>query len=196
MLLTKVVRMRAVYFAILTLPMAMSPVAVALIWKMLLQPNLGIVNTTLASFGISAVDWLNNPDLALSTLVFVEIWQRTSFVVLLLSAGLASLPRDPYKLGMMAPVRSPSSGTSPRCCARSRRCHVIQLINEFRTKSGLCHDQGRAGHLDDFCPSSPERAFQGLAINESNAAAFMLLLVVLAITVVFFWILERGRRTG
>ena len=84
LLLTKVVRMRAIYFAILTLPMAMSPVAVALIWKMLLQPNLGIINTTLAGLGIAPVDWLGTSDLALSTLVFVEIWQQTSFVVLLL----------------------------------------------------------------------------------------------------------------
>ncbi len=51
LLLNRVVRAKAIYFAILTIPMAMSPVSVALIWHMLLQPNLGIVNELLQAAG-------------------------------------------------------------------------------------------------------------------------------------------------
>ncbi|WP_163851238.1 carbohydrate ABC transporter permease [Pseudooceanicola aestuarii] len=198
LLLTKVVRMRAVYFAILTLPMAMSPVAVALIWKMLLQPNLGIVNTTLGQLGIAPVDWLGSPDLALSTLVFVEIWQQTSFVVLLLSAGLASLPREPFEAAEVdgaGPVAQFWYITLPMLRPVAAIAIVIQLINEFRTYD-LVYVMTKGGpgistELLSFY--AYKRAFQGLAINEGNAAAFLLLMVVLAITVVFFWILERRR---
>src|ERR1041385_5020826 len=49
--LNRVVRLKAVYFAILTVPMAMSPVSVGLIWHMLLQPNLGIVNRLFEAAG-------------------------------------------------------------------------------------------------------------------------------------------------
>ncbi|MBU2961433.1 sugar ABC transporter permease [Citreicella sp. C3M06] len=198
LLLTKVVHMRALYFAILTLPMAMSPVAVALIWKMLLQPNLGIVNTTLVGLGLPAIDWLGDPDLALSTLVFVEIWQQTSFVVLLLSAGLASLPRDPYEAAEVdgaGPIAQFWYITLPMLRPVAAIAIVIQLINEFRTYD-LVYVMTKGGpgistELLSFF--AYKRAFQGLAINEGNAAAFLLLLVVLAITVVFFWILERRR---
>ena len=44
LMLNRTVKTKPIYFAILTIPMAMSPVSVALIWRMLLQPNLGIVN--------------------------------------------------------------------------------------------------------------------------------------------------------
>ena len=72
---------------------------------------------------------------------------------------------------------------------------VIQLINEFRTYD-LVYVMTKGGpgistELLSFF--AYKRAFQGLAINEGNAAAFLLLLVVLSITVVFFWILERRR---
>ncbi|APX25944.1 MAG: sugar ABC transporter permease [Rhodobacteraceae bacterium] len=198
LLLTKVVRMRAIYFAILTLPMAMSPVAVALIWKMLLQPNLGIINTTLAGLGIAPVDWLGTSDLALSTLVFVEIWQQTSFVVLLLSAGLASMPRDPFEAAEVdgaGPLAQFWYITLPMLRPVASIAIVIQLINEFRTYD-LVYVMTKGGpgistELLSFF--AYKRAFQGLAINEGNAAAFLLLLVVLSITVVFFWLLERRR---
>src|SRR3954467_5547779 len=55
--LNRVVRVKAIYFAILTVPMAMSPVSVGLIWHMLLQPNLGIVNRLLDLSGIGGGEW-------------------------------------------------------------------------------------------------------------------------------------------
>src|SRR5215469_4292545 len=58
----RVVRFKAIYFAILTLPMAMSPVSVALVWHMLLQPNLGIVNELLEAMGGTGVDWLGDSE--------------------------------------------------------------------------------------------------------------------------------------
>src|SRR3569623_238733 len=59
--LIRVGRLKAVYFAILTVPMAMSPVSVGLVWHMLLQPNLGIVNRLLDLSGIGGVDCLGTP---------------------------------------------------------------------------------------------------------------------------------------
>jgi multiple sugar transport system permease protein len=64
LMLNKVARLKAVYFAILTIPMAMSPVSVALVWHMLLQPNLGIVNELLESLGFVGIDWLGDSDMA------------------------------------------------------------------------------------------------------------------------------------
>ncbi len=122
LMLHRTVRMKPVYFAILTIPMAMSPVSVALIWRMLLQPNLGIVNHVLEVVGLPRVDWLGSADIALWTMAGIDIWQQTSFVVLILAAGLAALPRDPYEA---ADVDGASQlqqfwFITCRCCARSR----------------------------------------------------------------------------
>ncbi|WP_319773747.1 sugar ABC transporter permease [Breoghania sp.] len=196
LMLQRTLKMKPVYFAILTLPMAMSPVAVALIWRMLLQPNLGIVNQMLTGMGLPAVDWLGSSSIALSTMVGIDIWQQTSFVVLLLSAGLASLPKDPYEAAEVdgaSPFQQFWYITLPLLRPISAIAIIIQLINEFRTYDLIyVLTKGGPGVSTELLSFfAYKRAFQGLSLNEGNAAAFVLLLIVLAITVVFFLMLER-----
>lgn len=199
LMLRQVVRLRGFYFAALTLPMAMSPIAVALIWRMLLQPNLGIVNQSLAGLGLPMVDWLGDPDLALKTMIFIDIWQQTSFVVLLLSAGLAALPRDPYEAAEVdgaGPLQQFWYITLPLLRPVAMIAVVIQLINEFRTYDLIyVLTKGGPGVSTELLSFfAYKRAFQGLAVNEGSAAAFILLLIVLSITVVFFHLLEQRQR--
>lgn len=198
LMLRQIIVMRGLYFAILTLPMAMSPVAVALIWRMLLQPNLGIINQSLAAMGLPMVDWLGNSDLALPTLIAIDIWQQTSFVVLLLSAGLASLPKEPYEAAEVdgaRPIQQFWYITLPLLRPVSAIAIVIQLINEFRTYDLIyVLTKGGPGVSTELLSFfAYKRAFQGLQVNEGTAAAFILLLIILMITVVFFWLLERQK---
>ena len=198
LMLNRTVKMKPVYFALLTIPMAMSPVSVALIWRMLLQPNLGIVNHVIESLGGAPVDWLGNANLALWTMAGIDIWQQVSFVVLILAAGLASLPKDPYEA---AEVDGASSWqqfwniTLPMLRPVAMITVVIQLINEFRTYD-LPYVLTRGGpgtSTEVLSFFAYRRAFLGLSLNEGAAASFMLLLIVLAMTVVFFALLERNR---
>lgn len=198
LMLRQVVSLRGVYFAVLTLPMAMAPVAVALIWRMLLQPNLGIVNQTLSGLGLPIVDWLGDPHLALKTMIFIDIWQQTSFVILLLSAGLTSLPREPYEAAEVdgaGPVQQFWYITLPLLRPVAMIAVVIQLINEFRTYDLVyILTRGGPGNSTELLSYfAYQRAFKGLALNEGSAAAFILLLIVLLITVVFFFLLERRK---
>ncbi|SED74579.1 MULTISPECIES: carbohydrate ABC transporter permease [Rhodobacterales] len=198
LMLRQVFAMRGFYFAILTLPMAMSPVAVALIWRMLLQPNLGIINQSLAAMGLPMIDWLGDSSLALSTLISIDIWQQTSFVVLLLSAGLASLPREPYEAAEVdgaGPFQQFWYITLPLLRPVSAIAIVIQLINEFRTYDLIyVLTKGGPGVSTELLSFfAYKRAFQGLQVNEGSAAAFLLLLIILVITVFFFWLLERRK---
>lgn len=198
LMLRQIFTARGLYFAILTVPMAMSPVAVALIWRMLLQPNLGIVNQTLAAMGLPMVDWLGDSSIALSTLISIDIWQQTSFVVLLLSAGLASLPKEPYEAAEVdgaGPLQQFWYITLPLLRPVSVIALVIQLINEFRTYDLIyVLTKGGPGVSTELLSFfAYKRAFQGLQVNEGSAAAFILLLIILTITVVFFWLIERRK---
>lgn len=191
LMLNSVTRFKAIYFAILTIPMAMSPVAVGLIWHMLLQPNLGIVNEVLKAVGLLGVDWLGNSRLGFWTVVFIDVWQQVSFVILILAAGLASLPKDPYEAAevdgattfqqfwhITLPMLRPVAGIAI----------IIQLINEFRTydlvyvltKGG----PGISTELLSFF--AYKRAFLGLSINEGAATSFVLLGIVLLLSALFF----------
>ncbi|HID15764.1 MAG TPA: sugar ABC transporter permease, partial [Candidatus Atribacteria bacterium] len=95
LMLNRDIRFKGVYYTILTIPMLLSPVAVGLIWKMLLHPDLGVMNYFLSLFGLKHVNWLGSPIGAFWSVLFVDIWQQISFMILLLLAGLVSLPKEP-----------------------------------------------------------------------------------------------------
>jgi len=198
LMLNRTVKMKPVYFALLTIPMAMSPVSVALIWRMLLQPNLGIVNHVIESLGGAPVDWLGNANLALWTMAGIDIWQQVSFVILILAAGLASLPKDPYEAAEVDGANAWQQFwniTLPMLRPVAMITVVIQLINEFRTYD-LPYVLTRGGpgtSTEVLSFFAYRRAFLGLSLNEGAAASFMLLLIVLAMTVVFFALLERNK---
>lgn len=196
LMLHRTVKMKPVYFAILTIPMAMSPVSVALIWRMLLQPNLGIVNHLMETVGLPRIDWLGNADLALWTMAGIDIWQQTSFVVLILAAGLAALPREPYEAAEVDGATSLQQFwfiTLPMLRPVAAIAVIIQLINEFRTYDlpYVLTKGGPGTSTEVLSFFAYRRAFLGLSLNEGAAAAFVLLVIVLGMTVAFFALLER-----
>ena len=198
MMLNRTVTMKPVYFAILTIPMAMSPVSVALIWRMLLQPNLGIANQLMEALGLPRLDWLGSADLALWTMAGIDIWQQTSFVVLILAAGLAALPRDPYEAAEVDGANQFQQFwyiTLPMLRPVAAIAVIIQLINEFRTYDLVyVLTKGGPGTSTEMLSFfAYRRAFLGLHLNEGAAAAFVLLLIVLGLTIAFFATLERRR---
>ncbi|MBN9074361.1 MAG: sugar ABC transporter permease [Rhizobiales bacterium] len=201
LMLNAVVKLKPVYFAILTIPMAMSPVSVALIWRMLLQPNLGIANHLMETLGLPRLDWLGSADMALWSMAAIDVWQQTSFVVLILAAGLASLPREPYEAAEVDGAGKLQQFwflTLPMLRPVAAIAVVIQLINEFRTYDlTYVLTKGGPGTATEVLSFYAYRqAFLGLSLNEGSAAAFILLLIVLAITIVFFWLLERQQAAG
>ncbi len=83
--------------AIVIVPMCIAPVIATLIWKIMLGPTQGIVNYLLEKVGLKAVDWLSNRDIALYTLIGIDTWIWTPFVIIVFWGGLGSLPKAPYE---------------------------------------------------------------------------------------------------
>ena len=198
LVLNRVVRLKAVYFAILTVPMAMSPVSVGLVWHMLLQPNLGVINRLLEEAGLAGVDWLGSTDLAFWTVALVDIWQQVSFVILILAAGLASLPKEPYEAAEVDGANELQQFwylTLPMLRPVAAIAVVIQLINETRTYDLVyVLTKGGPGISTDLLSYfAYKRAFLGLSINEGAAVSFVLLLMVLTLTIIFFRLVTRRR---
>ena len=99
--LDKVQRFKPIYYLILLAPLMINPVVVGLMWRMILHTELGIMNYLLKLLSINRVNWLGDSDIAFWTIVFVDIWHQVSFMTILLLAGLAALPREPYEAARM-----------------------------------------------------------------------------------------------
>ena len=96
-LLNQVEKFRNIYYFILLIPLLINPVVVGLIWRMFLHPQLGILNYVIGLIGIDPVNWLGDPQNAFITIILVDIWHQVSFMIILLLAGLASIPEEPYE---------------------------------------------------------------------------------------------------
>lgn len=79
------------------LPMMLTPVVSGLLWSYILNPTLGIANYLLLSVGLPQVGWFSSAATALPTLVMVNVWQWGPFLMLLILAGLLSVPREHYE---------------------------------------------------------------------------------------------------
>jgi multiple sugar transport system permease protein len=77
----------------LIIPMMITPVVAAFCWKLLLDPDHGIVDYLIGSHII----WLGRPDTALVSVAVVNLWQNAPYVAVLLLAGLRSLPSEPIE---------------------------------------------------------------------------------------------------
>jgi len=85
--------LRAIYF----FPVTASIVAVSLLWSWMYTPNFGIINYTLGQFGLPALKWLVDPNLAMPSVVLMSIWRGLGFNIVVFLAGLQGIPKDLYE---------------------------------------------------------------------------------------------------
>jgi multiple sugar transport system permease protein len=97
LLLTQNIPFRPQFTSLLIIPIIMPPVSVAVAWFFMYDLNFGVYNFLLEQVHLGPVSWLTDRNLALYSIMLVDIWQATPFAFLLLYAGLLSLPRDPYE---------------------------------------------------------------------------------------------------
>ncbi len=83
--------------AIYIFPFAATPVAVALIWRIMLNPEIGVMNYLLKSVGLPGSLWVSSPQTVIPALVLVDVWKWTPMITLIVLAGLKSLPHEPYE---------------------------------------------------------------------------------------------------
>jgi len=83
--------------AIYIFPFAATPVAVALIWRIMLNPEIGVMNYLLKSIGLPGSLWVSSATTVIPSLVLVDVWKWTPMITLIVLAGLKSLPHDPYE---------------------------------------------------------------------------------------------------
>ena len=83
---------------ILLLPLMVTPVVAALVWSLMLNPSTGVINYLLMLVGWSEPPvWLGSGPLAMLSIILVDAWQWTPFVMLLLLAGLQGIPKEFYE---------------------------------------------------------------------------------------------------
>ena len=94
LLLNRQFRGKSLVFWFILLPMIVAPVVVGLAFRVLYDPTLGLVNHLLSLIGITGPEWLTTARLAMPSIILIDVWQWTPFMVLLLMAGLQYIPKS------------------------------------------------------------------------------------------------------
>lgn len=78
-------------------PTIVSLTSIGLVWRFLLDPDLGLVGGITKALGLGSIAFLQSPQLALPTIIFVNIWKNAGFVMIILIAALKGIPTDRYE---------------------------------------------------------------------------------------------------
>jgi multiple sugar transport system permease protein len=97
LLLQRQSRFNNVASILLLLPLMTAPALAALMWKLMTNPNFGILSYFASLIGLPDFKWASDPATALLTVVLVDVWVYTPFIMILLLAGLRSLPKAPFE---------------------------------------------------------------------------------------------------
>jgi multiple sugar transport system permease protein len=99
LLLNQKIKGQKFFRSAILIPLMTAPVLTGLMWKLMLNPSGGfaVVNYFISFLGIEPVLWLSNPNIVLLTVVGIDIYIFTPFVIIIILAGLQALPREPYE---------------------------------------------------------------------------------------------------
>ena len=96
-LLQKRTRFNNFVSIMLLMPLMTAPALASLMWKLMTNPGFGILSYFASLIGLEDMRWASSPATAMFTVVLVDVWVYTPFIMILLLAGLRSLPRQPFE---------------------------------------------------------------------------------------------------
>lgn len=181
---------RGIVRAVFLIPMVVAPVVAGGIWRMMLDPLWGMVNYFLGLLGFGNPDWLGNPDLAMATIVIIDTWRWTPFVVLIATAALMALPKDVFEA---ADIDGANWWTKlweitlPLLAPIIAATFVVRWLGAVKMFDiVLASTKGGPGDATNVVNLYIyEQAFRSLRFAESAAMAVIVLVVTMVLTGVF-----------
>jgi multiple sugar transport system permease protein len=106
LMLNQGIRGQSIFRTLILVPLMIPAVTGALMWKVLLDPSTGPVNYLLGLLGIEGPTWLASDTTALASVIAIDVWIYTPFVILILLSGLQSVPRTMYEAAAVDGART------------------------------------------------------------------------------------------
>lgn len=179
------------------MPMVATPVSIALVWLLIYEPTLGIANEVAKSLGFGRQEWLASVTQVIPSLIIIDVWEWTPLIALIVIAGIASLPTDPYEsadvdgasawqklIHITLPLLTPTIITAVTL-------RIIDLLKTFdtiyATTQGGPNFASQTLNILVF-----DLAFQNFKLGYASALLMIFFLLILAVIIV----LQLVRRGG
>jgi multiple sugar transport system permease protein len=192
MLLNRQIPFKGLFTTLLLVPMMMSPVVVGLFWELLYSPSWGIINYAL---GLGDFGWLSDPDAALYAIAITDIWMWSPFVMLLCLAGLSAIPQHLYEAAAIDRAGrwfTFTRITLPLVAPLLLIAIIFRTMEAFKTFD-LAFIMSSQETTELIAIKLYRLAFQEWQTGPSCALAYMVLIMVLAITNIYVKYLNRAK---
>jgi len=192
LLLNRRIPLKGLFTTLLLVPMMMSAVVVGLFWELLYSPSWGIINYAL---GLGDFAWLSDPDVALYAIAITDIWMWSPFVMLLCLAGLSAIPQHLYEAAAIDRAGrwfTFTRITLPLVAPLLLIAIIFRTMEAFKTFD-LAFIMSSQETTELIAIKLYRLAFQEWQTGPSCALAYMVLIMVLAITNIYVKYLNRAK---
>ena len=183
---------RTAYFA----PVVTTVVAVAVIWRYLFHTRYGLVNWALSGLGIDPVDWLGDPTWAMPTIILFAVWKNFGYNMIIFLAGLQAIPEDLYEAARIdgaSPWRQFRHVTLPMLGPVLVLVGILTLAGYFQlfAEPYVITQGGPLQSTVSVLYLMYEEGFKWWNLGNASAVAFLLFVLMTAVTSGMLWFARR-----
>jgi raffinose/stachyose/melibiose transport system permease protein len=187
LLLTSRIVARGYLRSVVFFPVLVSTIGVGITFKILMDPFDGLINKTLAVFGIAGPGWLTNPDLALYSVALIDIWKGVGIATLIYIAGLVGIPQEYYEAAKVDGASKWKNFwhiTLPLVMPATATVILLSLIGGLRSFELIWATTGGGpGFASDVIGSLIYKQYQAGFYGLSTAGNVVLFVVVAAVVI-------------
>lgn len=179
-----------------TLPISLSSAAAAIVWGILFNPTVSIINYVLESFCLYKIEWLTDPEVALYSIVLINAWQNIPFNFLFLLAGLQNIPQELYEVAEIDGANFAKKLTKIILSLLTPSLFftlVINVIDSFQQFT-VVHILTRGGPVNStkfLVYLIYQDAFFNFKFSQACAESIILFVLLLLLTIIQFKVLEK-----
>lgn len=196
-LLTSDIFARGYLRSVIFFPVLVSTIGVGIAFTVLMHPTQGVINETLALFGVKGPGWLTDPRFTLLSVALVDVWKGVGLATVIYMAGIASIPRDYYEASTIDGATSWDNFwniTLPLVKPATVTVIILSLIGGLRSFDLIwAMTRGGPGFTSDVVASVIYKQYQAGFYGLSTAGNVVLIAVVSAVIVPLSWLLNRKK---
>jgi multiple sugar transport system permease protein len=190
---------RRLALTLLFTPMLLTPLAAGIFFRLMYEPSIGIINYLTRAIGMGTFSFLSDRNLAFASVVFVDVWMWTPFMVLITLAALGSVPKaelEAAEIDRLPWWRRLVTVVLPHAKFILMIGILLRTIESFKTMDLVFNMTGGGpGTTTELVALTLwRRAFEAFNLGWSSALAFILLLMAIAFTSIFLYVLNLRKR--
>ncbi|MGO4701896.1 carbohydrate ABC transporter permease [Dyella sp. 2RAB6] len=190
-------RCKPLFRTALFAPVVTTVVAVAVIWRYLFNTKYGLANYALGGLGLHPVDWLGDPRWAMPTIILFAVWKNFGYNMIIFLAALQAIPADLYEAARIdgaSPVRQFRHITLPMLGPTLLMVSILTVSGYFQlfAEPFVMTEGGPLQSTTSVLYLMYEEGFKWWNLGSASAVAFLLFLIMFAVTAVMLRVARRG----